>query len=263
MEEQTNISEIIDNTPESYNFDFQRYFSRGFEICNSYLIGFIGYALLYNIVLEIIGRVPILSYISQILLNPILVVGIYIVAQKISKTKEYSFDDFWKSFKYWDQLIIISLIQTFALLLFLSPIYFAIEINEHLTWYENFQIDPEEIENIPYTPMWLFLLIIPIIYFSVSWVYAPLLVLFHGLTAWEAMKVSLKIVNKKWWVIAFFTFITILLIGIGVLFFGVGLFYTLPLSMCVFYASFEDIMQFYLKEEDEDDILNHLIEKGF
>jgi len=37
--------------------------------------------------------------------------------------------------------------------------------------------------------------------------------------------------------------------------------------MCILYASFEDVMQFYIKkndeDEDEDDLLKHLIEKGF
>jgi len=259
MEEQTDISEIIDNTTESYDFDFQKYFSKGFEICNKYLVGFIGFTLLYNLGLGIINRLPTLGYLSQIILSPILVVGFYIVAQKISKNKPYNFDDFWQSFRHWDQLILVSLIQTFAIVLFLSPIYFAIDINEHITWYEELQIDPESIERVPYTPLWLFLLIIPIIYFSVSWVYAPLLVLFHRLTAWEAMKISLQIVSKKWWSIAFFTLSIYMVIGIGLILFGIGVFYTLPLAMCIFYVSFEDIMQFYLKEEGEDDILDHLV----
>jgi hypothetical protein len=45
----------------------------------------------------------------------------------------------------------------------------------------------------------------------------------------------------------------------GVLLFGIGILYTLPLGACMLYASFEDILNFYLKnEEEENDLMDHL-----
>ena len=36
-----NINELIANNPNQYEFKFQQYLQRGFEICNKFAIGFI------------------------------------------------------------------------------------------------------------------------------------------------------------------------------------------------------------------------------
>jgi len=264
MEERPNISDLVEQSRENFELDFQKYFSRGIAICNKYLFGFVGFTLMYFVLLEVFGRLPLGIIINQLIISPILFGGIYFVSNKISEDQEYNFDDFWKGFRYWEGLVFINLIQSAAIIFFLLPFFNAIDVNEYLAWWEAIQNNPDSVESPPKTPTWILLLFIPIIYFMVSWCFAPMLVIFQKLTAWEAMKVSLKIVSQNWWRFAILYFMTTFLAGFGILIFGIGIIYTLPLSMCILYVAFEDMIQFYIREDkDEDDLMKHLIEKGF
>ena len=70
--------------------------------------------------------------------------------------------------------------------------------------------------------------------------------------AWDAMETSRKIISKQWGIFALFYFLVSIISVSGVLIFGIGILYTLPLGACILYASFEDILDFYIIKEEED-----------
>lgn len=86
------------------------------------------------------------------------------------------------------------------------------------------------------------LLIIPGIYFSVSYLFAPFFVCFYDVPPTEAIRLSRKMVSGSF--IQVF-WICLLLLGLnllGLLAMGVGLLISIPVSACVTYAIFDDII---------------------
>ena len=67
------------------------------------------------------------------------------------------------------------------------------------------------------------------------------------------MEISRKIISKQWGIFALFYFLVSIISVSGILIFGIGILYTLPVGACILYASFEDILDFYVKNEEEED----------
>lgn len=76
---------------------------------------------------------------------------------------------------------------------------------------------------------------------------------------WKSITLSVKLVNKKW----FHFFALILVLGIfnivGALFLVIGLLITLPVSYCILYVVYKDIVGFS-SGNDQMDIGDHLVD---
>ncbi|MEM6963462.1 MAG: hypothetical protein AAF573_01770 [Bacteroidota bacterium] len=258
------IIDLIEQTPDDYHFSTSKYFGRGFEICNQFLMGFIFYTLIYVLISSLVGVIPFVGeYINQIVVNPVLIIGISILAKKISKREAYSFDNFWNGFNYLKELALAALIQYIAFQIIMAPLWLSGDLGVYQEWLSEWQIAPGTITDFPNFSWWYLALFIPIIYLSVCWMYASLFIVFYQLSAWEALEASRKIIAQRWWMYAGFFLLAGILAVLGALFLGIGMLYTMPVAICVVYASFEDVMRFYVTDEDEDDLLNHLIDNAF
>jgi len=85
------------------------------------------------------------------------------------------------------------------------------------------------------------LLIVPGIYLSVAYLFAPCLIVEKNIDFWPAMEISRKKVNKHWFGMFGFSIVIIILNIIGCLPFFVGLFITIPLSTCIITVAYKDI----------------------
>lgn len=101
----------------------------------------------------------------------------------------------------------------------------------------------------------LLLLIVPGIYLSVAYLFAPCLIVEKNIDFWPAMEISRKKVNKHWFGMFGFSMVIILLNIVGCLPFLVGLFITIPLSTCIITAAYKDIFM-------ENNQINESREKG-
>ncbi len=86
------------------------------------------------------------------------------------------------------------------------------------------------------------LLILPGIYFTISYLFAHLFVWFYDIPASEAITLSRKMVSGNFTQILWLWLILLAINLLGALFLGVGLLLTLPFSACVIYAAFDDII---------------------
>ena len=193
------IDQLIENNPNPYEFKFQQYLIKGFKICNEFVTGFILFFFLYIL---ISGSVDLISDIGDLVnrffVTPIIGTGVYFVARNISEKKEFNFDQFWKGFQFVTPLILMTLIETAIFLLILSPILINGDINLYLEWYEEWQKTPLGMNSFPDFQIWFLFLLIPILYLSIVWIYAPLLIIFYNMPAWDAMETSRKIISKQW-----------------------------------------------------------------
>lgn len=242
---------------EGYQFDLGTYISRGIDIFKKNVWGFVGYTVVFFLILVVTAVVPILGIFAMYALTPILFAGFYIVAHKLDQDENVDFGDFFKGFEKSGQLILWYLVMMLGIALLMTPMFvamFASLATLDLT---------SNLDN-PFwifaaIPVWSFLLIIPIIYLSISWRWAPMFIVFYDMNFWDAMEASRRITNKKWWMNFLFAFLLYLFSIVGYLGLLVGILFTIPAALCMDYAAFADVTRLD-GELETDNIEEHLVE---
>jgi hypothetical protein len=245
-----NSTNHLDNlVEEGYDFNFGDCINQGFRIVNKNIGGFIGFTLIYLATMTFLHFIPFIGTIGQLLIGTPLIAGFYIVAQKINNEEPYEFGDFFKGFDFFGPLVgtalitglIISLISIpmGAITFFIAAVYTPILIDFY--------------ETVRFMSL---LLIIPFIYLMTPYNWASMLVIFYGYSAWESMKMSRKLISKKWFLIFGYLIVIGLIAVAGMLLIGVGMLYTVPVFMCANYVVFHEVT----KGEEFDDVIDHLIE---
>ena len=197
------IQDLIQN---GYEFDIGYYLNKGYEIFKENFGNFIGYTVLYLLIVIIGGSIPGIGAIVCIVLPAPLVAGFYIVARKINKDESYEFGDFFKGFD-------------FFLNLFLSALISGI-----------------------FVIVGLLLLIIPGLYLGVAYSFTYFFIIFHNMEFWPAMEASRKLITRNWFPVFGFVLVLGIINLLGLLCLGVGLLFTIPLTCCAMYAAFEDVV---------------------
>jgi len=88
----------------------------------------------------------------------------------------------------------------------------------------------------------LIMLIVPGIYFAVSYVFSHLFIWFYDKDPSEAIRLSRKTVSGNFGQILLLFLILAGINLLGIMALGVGILLTMPFSFCVVYATFEDII---------------------
>jgi uncharacterized membrane protein len=158
------------------------------------------------IIYSILGIVALSNPISGLILGGPVITGYYIVSQLISHDRHVELPDFFKSFDKFTPLLILNLL--IALVVFIG----------------------------------LLLLIIPGIYFAVSYLFAHFFVWYYDVDPSEAIRLSRKTVSGNFGQILLLCLVLGGINLIGILAFGVGILLTLPFTYCVIYAAFDDII---------------------
>ena len=268
------IQELIDH---GYNFDIGKYISDGFEILKKEIGLFIAYTLIVALILgmasmfsslfqiaapDSIGLMLTGQFITQILTQlvaPPLMAGYLLVAHKIHNREVVEFGDFFKGFDYFAQLITQAFILLGISILLCIPLLLLIFIMGGFSLFGFEDFGGLQVTIIVLTGLVIFIVYI---YVYVSYLFAPSLIIFGDMKAWDAMEASRKIVGKNFWMIFGFGFVMGLLIIGGYIACCIGLLFTLPLIQTSMYAAVKDVLGFDRPENEEDhnDIINHLVD---
>jgi hypothetical protein len=254
---------------DGYTFRFGDYISQGFDIMNRNAGAFVGFILVFALISIGLAFLPFVGSIASILISPPLSVGFYIVAHKVVRGEQSEFNDFFKGFEKWGDLVLSSILRGLIGLGAALPglILFGIGIFQGFSSRAD---DYESSDLLLNEPAWnlnsmawggLLLAILPAIYFGVSYIFAPLYVWFYGLKPWPAMEASRKTVGLQWWAIFGFLIVTSLIGGLGALLLLVGALYTAPAMTCAIYAAFADITDLNQEDEGEKDFdpIDHFV----
>jgi len=85
-------------------------------------------------------------------------------------------------------------------------------------------------------------LILPGIYLAVAWAFAVPLVADKQIDFWSAMETSRKVITKHWWKFLGFLIVSFLLLFLGALALGFGIFVAMPLIVASWMYAYEDIL---------------------
>jgi uncharacterized membrane protein len=158
------------------------------------------------IIYGVISAIAFSNPVSGAVLAGPLTAGFYIVADRIRHDRPVELPDFFKSFDRFLPLFILNLL--IGVVVFLG----------------------------------LLLLIIPGIYFAISYLFAHFFVWFYDEEPTEAIRLSRKMVSGNFGQILLLCLVLGAINFLGAMAFGVGLLLTIPFSYCVIYAAFDDII---------------------
>jgi uncharacterized membrane protein len=198
------LERLIEN---GYEFKFNQYLNDGFELFKKNIGGFVGF---YFIVFGLSFSISlVLGDYGSIILNvlqPALIAGAVLVANELYRGNSPDFSMFFQGFKYFLPLMLLGIVS--SLLIIVGLIF----------------------------------LIVPGVYLAIAYSFANMFILFLGYEFWPAMELSRKIITKNWW--QFFSFMLLMLaINVaGVLACGVGVVFAAPITSCMTYCAFEDIV---------------------
>lgn len=251
------LEEIIEH---GYEFHFGEYISRGFNIIGKSTGAFIGYTLVFFMIIMFTSMIPVVGSLAMVVLSPALSVGFYIYAHRLENDMHPEFGDFFKGFDHVGQLVLTYIVMSIILLLSAAPMLIAVSSSGFLQWYWELIMDPQnaDVLNFPDFPFWSLILLLPMIYLSVAYKWAYPFVVFYNLSFWDAMEYSRRIVSKNWFMIFLFAIVAGIIGGLGVILFLIGVLYTVPAMICADYAAFADVTGLNL--EEEGDISEHLVD---
>ncbi|MEM1325801.1 MAG: hypothetical protein AAGI23_07605 [Bacteroidota bacterium] len=238
---------------EGYDFHLSDYISKGVDFFKQDIGGFVSYTLLFFLISMAAGFVPF----GSVLVGPPLAMGWAIVCYHILKDKHTQFNEFFKGFDHFGQLILVTLIMGLLMMLVIIPAILIFGFSTGL--FINGEPDLDGGNGVMLF-VGILALLAPVIYMAIAWAWAPYFVVFHGMKFWDAMEASRKILSKNWW--SFFGFY--LIIGLitvsGFIALGVGALFTIPIAYCAQFAAFADVVQLERADASHASIEDHLVE---
>jgi uncharacterized membrane protein len=194
----------------------------------------------------------ILAIIFMFLYTP-LTMGFYTMIKEIDDGEVPTVDDLFNGFRHFGSLALLTIIYIICLI----PLFLFFGIGAYLATDVSASAGDTN-GNLIIGLVFLFLVIS--IYLFVSFILSPMLVVFHGKSAIDSLKLSFKIVNKNWWIIFLFLIITAIISLLGILGLIIGVLFTFPSMMAAHYYAFKDVTMMGV-ETEEDDILDHIVEE--
>ncbi|MCB0663049.1 MAG: hypothetical protein KDC24_09935 [Saprospiraceae bacterium] len=257
----TNLQEKVNQIiAEGYQVPISELISNGFKLFNKNMGNFVVFTLVYLAIVGLLNVIPVLGTLGSVFLTPPLAAGFFLAANRTQKEGNAELGLFFKGFDYFKPLVLRSLTFLGIAILLMIPYAILVYDSDFAVWMEAFTstYDPEMIETFPGFPAWYInLTLLPLIYFSVSYLFADMFILFYGAHFWEAMECSRKLITKKWFSFFFLVLIMGIIIGFSALLCGVGVLFTLPAYSCAIYLAFYTITR--MDEEEEDEVMDHLI----
>ncbi|MEM9051091.1 MAG: hypothetical protein AAGC47_03470 [Bacteroidota bacterium] len=223
MQVQDDVTRIEQKIQNGYTISIESCISGGWNLFRKNPGPFILYGLLAGVILFFLGLIPIAGAIASYLVGPALYAGVYLGARKIDTEGSAELNDFFKGFDHVVQLFLYSLIS--GILISIATV----------------------------------LLIIPGIWLAVAVTLAMPMIVFAKTDFWESIKMSVKLVNKNWFQFFALWIIIILLNFVGVIFLFVGLLVTIPVTFCILYVAYKEVVGFS-SGEGQINIEDHLVD---
>ncbi|HMQ48455.1 MAG TPA: hypothetical protein PKA00_13655 [Saprospiraceae bacterium] len=270
-----------------YSFSVSDFLRKGWEIYKQNAGGFIGFLFLYVLISLVANIIPVIGALANsLVISPALFAGFYIVSHIINTNEPNNFGDFFKGFEHWVQLMLMTLVMILIYIVVLSPSIYVFMQSGIVEWYmqvlSNPFDPPSEVPPVDAKTVGIFFLnMIPLLYLSIAYLWAPMFIVFYRMPFWDALETSRKMISRKWFsmfglILSFvglfiLVYIPAILLAIMVPILGIILIVVVviaaiclaPVIYTAIYASFAEATGLLEKEGENgsgDDILDHLVE---
>lgn len=234
----------------------------------------IGYYILGGIVAVLIGGVlgliPFVGGLAnQLIVSPCLMAGAIFITWRISKGIPWTdFGDMFKGFKYLTPIMVSSLIQgvviiTLTLLFllnYLDEIIELVKLSQGSGAYRNQEAIRDVLVSFlnPQSVLLFLGLILVVIFISVIWIFKTHFIVVYNMQGWPAMEMSRKIASRNFFPLVGFLILMGIIVMISAIPCGIGLLFTLPLSIGATYSAFAQITQCDQSDEINKEMFDFL-----
>lgn len=206
------VSDFDDLIERDYDVNISRWIEAGWNIFKKNLGGCISFTVLGGIVFMLLNFIPF----AGIFVSAPFIAGLMVISLVSFQNKTPELKDYFLGFRYFLPLMLYSIVSTVLILI------------------------------------GLVVLVVPGIYLSVAYLFSPFLIVEKNLDFWPAMEVSRKKINRQFFGVFCLFLILLLLNLIGCIPMLLGLFITIPLSICILTAAYRDIFMEITEHEYED-----------
>jgi len=235
-------------------FDIGRAISDGWKLISKYLGYYIGAGVITVVIGMLVGFIPFAgSLVTNLILSPCFTASAIFITWQISKGYGWTdFGDMFKGFSYATPVVISTLIQAFVmvvigLLCFFSLIPDLIDLWQMSQGSGAFQ-NQDEIRALvqsiflnPKNILLFCLFILAMLLISVVWAFKIHFIVIYKMDAWPAMELSRRISSHNLLRLVGLFILIGLIVIVSALPCGVGLLFSLPLSIGAMYSAFAQI----------------------
>ncbi|HYG35378.1 MAG TPA: GYF domain-containing protein [Clostridia bacterium] len=227
-----------------YDLDIGNCIAKSLDLFkNNFGVIFGGFAvyLLLQFVVSGLGQIQNVGFVfsaAYFILTGPLTGGLYYFLLRVIRSQPVEIGDVFAGFRInFPQLLLGYLVISLLTLLSAAP-------GALLIAYPVYALS-HEYAGTPLYVIWIFLgsfvVIIPVVYLSVSWIFSLPLIIDRRMEFWPAMETSRKMVRKHWWLVFGLVVITSLISLAGFLACCVGLVVTLPIGFGALMYAYEKI----------------------
>lgn len=215
-------SKIEKGINEGYEVFASNCYSKGWQLVINNLGLFVGFTIVYMLISMVLGLIPFIGSLANLAISPSLIIGFYIVADKLEKGEQVTFSNFFDGFSKLGDLFIVHLVMLFFVII------------------------------------GFILLVIPGIYLAVAYSFAtPMVWFIYNGSVLDTLKTSRILISKNWLSFLGFYLIGLLVCILGLICLGVGIFVAIPVMYVAHYYLFMDVIG--KDEEVKDDPFNQLV----
>ncbi len=167
--------------------DIKGYFGKSFRLFSDDIGNFIPYTFVVLFTLLLTRLVGSVGIIANMLLANQLIAGYFVAGASLERRQKKGIGTYFAAFEFVQTIGLFSLIQFLVNFILFLPFLFTVGRNL-------FRFDLIGHEAYPY---WSFLLLLPLIYLSMAWRWAPALMIFYHMKLWEAMETSRKLITRN------------------------------------------------------------------
>ncbi|WP_421796903.1 hypothetical protein [Haliscomenobacter sp.] len=167
--------------------DIKGYFGKSFRLFSDDIGNFIPYTFVVLFTLLLTRLVGSVGIIANMLLANQLIAGYFVAGASLERGHKKGIGTYFAAFEFVQTIGLFSLIQFLVNFILFLPFLFTVGRNL-------FRFDLIGHEAYPY---WSFLLLVPLIYLSMAWRWAPALMIFYHMRLWEAMETSRKLISRN------------------------------------------------------------------
>jgi hypothetical protein len=245
------MTQKLKNSIENgYSVNIGQYVSRGLNIMQSNMGGYIGYGILAGLITIILSFIPVISFFASLIITPCIIFGFHLVSNTISTEKiSPEFGTFFSGFNHFGQIVVVVLLEIVIYIIISIP-FLLVTFSSLMSLLSDRSLYAVQNMIAGVGGIALLLFFFAYIYISICLMFATLIAVFHNESPLDAIKLSWKVINKNWFMVFLFVVVNGLIMISGVLLLLVGALFTIPLYYCILYAAFEDICGTSNEEEE-------------
>ncbi len=208
---------------------------RAWQLVSSNLGLAVGATVVVMLCLVIAGIIPCLGFFIGLVVNPVLIGGLYRLFLKLHRHETAEFGDAFSTFSTsFLPLFLFGLVQIALTFVALIPGYALVFLGSLFA-------ERNEALTIIVSLLGLLVILPPAIYLAVSWLFAPLLIVDKGLDFWPAMELSRKVAGKHFFSVFGVLFLGGLIMLAGLIALCLGIFVTAPIFFAMVAIAYDDL----------------------